>query len=95
MTNPSQATDSVVWKGPLASGKYQQYDTSPVTLPPSLQPFPKCGSGTFKFRTDLYISGKEGKKGFVASELVTNAAGKEEYYGTQQGFSYDWQHCSK
>ncbi|KAL5383727.1 hypothetical protein DPSP01_005831 [Paraphaeosphaeria sporulosa] len=88
-------TDTIVWKGPLASGKYELQDTSPVALPPSLRPLPKCGSGTIKFRTDLYISGDEGKKGFVASEHSTDAEGKEQYYGIQQGFSYDWQKCSK
>jgi hypothetical protein len=87
---PYQITDAVVWKGPRASGQYQVEETSPASK--ELYKFPKCGSATIKFRTDLYIEGK-GKKSFVASEFSTDAAGKEQYYGVQEGFSYDFEKC--
>lgn len=88
-----QITDTIVWKGPLASGQYQQEDVSPANKKPELYKFPKCGAATIKFRTDLTIEGKKGKKGVVDSEHRTDDAGKEQYYGVQQGFSYDWEKC--
>jgi len=84
-------TDSISYNGPLESGRYEQESLS--ATPKDFYPLPKCGSGTFTFRTDLTISGDEGKKGFVASEHYTNATLGEQYYGLQQGFSYDWQKC--
>lgn len=93
MTLPLQITDTIVWKGPLASGKYQQEDSSPATKKPELYKFPKCGAATIKFRTDLTVEGRKGKKGIVDSEHSTDATGKEQYYGIQQGFSYDWEKC--
>jgi hypothetical protein len=60
-----------------------------------LYKLPKCGKGTIKFRTDLWIEGDKGKKGFVASEHRKDEAGVEQYYGVQQGFSYDWEKCGK
>lgn len=38
------------------------------------------------------MEGKKGKKGIVASEQI-NINGKEEYYGAQVGWSYDWEKC--
>ncbi|KAF2821520.1 hypothetical protein CC86DRAFT_373832 [Ophiobolus disseminans] len=90
-----EITDTVALQGPLASGTYQQEHTSPVSKDPELYKFPKCGTATIKFRTDLYISGEKGKKGVVDSEHSTDKAGKEQYYGIQQGFSYDWEKCGK
>jgi hypothetical protein len=54
---------------------------------------PNCGAAKLRFRTDLTIGGR-GKKGVVDSEHSTDADGKEQYYGTQLGFSYDWEKCS-
>jgi hypothetical protein len=53
----------------------------------------ECGTGTIKFRTDLRIVGKEGKKGVVASEKHTTSEGFDGFYGAQQGFSYDFEKC--
>ncbi|KAF2030785.1 hypothetical protein EK21DRAFT_100259 [Setomelanomma holmii] len=87
-TGDDEIIDTVVWKGPLASGQYQKEDSSPNPQSPEMYKLPKCGEGKIKFRTDLYISGREGKFGYVASE-TTNG----QYYGIQQGFSYDWEKC--
>jgi len=54
---------------------------------------PACGSGTIKIRSELKIEGK-GKKGTVASEIFEDEKGVH-YYGTQYGFSYDWEKCEK
>jgi hypothetical protein len=88
-----QYTDSIEWKGPIASGQYQQESSSPVTKD-EIYKLPKCGAGKIKFRTELSIKGKKGQKGFVASE-THKTDGKTEYYGLQQGFSYDWEKCKK
>jgi hypothetical protein len=94
-TNLFQATDTVTWTGPLASGQYQKEDSSPVSADDVIYKLPKCGAGKIKFRTDLYIEGKSGLKGYVQSEHRKDAAGVEQYYGVQQGFSYDWEKCGK
>ena len=57
-----------------------------------IAPLPKCGGGSFTTRIDLSIDGKKGKDNFVASEKKT-LFGVEEYYGVQQGFSFDWEKC--
>lgn len=46
-----------------------------------------CGATTIKFRTELSISGM-GTKGYVQSEVYQGNP-----YGTQLGFSYDWEKC--
>lgn len=74
--------------GPHQSGQYIQADNSPVSKKPDLYKLPKCGAGKIKFRTDLYIEGKKGKKGVAASEQFN-----EQYYGAQVGFSHDWEKC--
>jgi hypothetical protein len=79
----------------MASGQYQQEASSPVSKESAIYKLPKCGAGKIKFRTDLSIEGKKGKKGFVASEHSKDAQGIEQYYGVQQGFSYDWERCTK
>jgi hypothetical protein len=90
-----QITDTITLKGPLVSGKYAQEAFSPTSKNPEIYKLPKCGVGKIKFRTELSIEGKKGKKGFVASEHVQDQQGKEEYYGLQQGFSYDFEKCGK
>jgi hypothetical protein len=89
-----QITDTITLKGPLASGKYAQEAFSGASKNPKLYKLPKCGVGKIKFRTELSIEGKKGKKGYVASEH-SEQQGKEEYYGLQQGFSYDFEKCGK
>jgi hypothetical protein len=54
---------------------------------------PACGSGTIKLRSELKVEGK-GKTGLVASEKFVDDKGVH-YYGTQYGFSYDWEKCAK
>ncbi|OAK97121.1 hypothetical protein IQ06DRAFT_281125 [Phaeosphaeriaceae sp. SRC1lsM3a] len=87
-------TDVINWNGPAASGQYQQESSSAVAKD-ELYKLPKCGAGKIKFRTELSIEGKKGQKGFVASETHEFTKGKVEYYGIQQGFSYDWEKCKK
>ncbi|TGJ85029.1 hypothetical protein E0Z10_g3721 [Xylaria hypoxylon] len=85
-------TDSYTIRGPAASGKYQnQID---MVGPQSNLPYaePKCGAAKLKFRTELKIGGP-GKKGVVDSEHSTDKDSKVQYYGTQLGFSYDWEKC--
>ncbi|ORY09240.1 hypothetical protein BCR34DRAFT_487655 [Clohesyomyces aquaticus] len=88
-------TDTVTISGPAASGKYdnQLHSESMPNSKPVLAPLPDCGSGEIKFRTDLRIEGKKGKKGYVQSETSVDKQGKVDYYGAQQGFSYDWVKC--
>jgi hypothetical protein len=57
------------------------------------EPFPltKCGSTTFKSRADLYLTAtNEGAKRIVRGE-----GDAQSNYGSQVGWSYDWQKCSK
>jgi hypothetical protein len=88
----TQITDVVTWNGPIASGQYQKEDSSPVGKE-QIYKLPKCGAGKIKFRTELSITSKASSKGFVASEHSKDVAGVEQYYGIQQGFSYDWEKC--
>jgi hypothetical protein len=90
-----QITDTISWTGPASSGQYAQESVSPVSARPELYKLPKCGSGTIKFRTELSVQGGKGKKGVVASEHTKDADGKEQWYGVQQGFSYDWEKCGE
>ena len=54
----------------------------------------KCGSTTFKFRTDLYLTAnKEGAKGAVSGEIITLNDGSKTNYGSQSAWGYDWQKC--
>lgn len=39
------------------------------------------------------MEGKKGKKGVAASEIIKTTDGSEQYYGTQIGWSYDWENC--
>ncbi|EAT79825.1 hypothetical protein SNOG_13025 [Parastagonospora nodorum SN15] len=92
--NKKSITDVITWNGPLASGQYQKEDSS-AGRKEEIYKLPKCGAGKIKFRTELSITGKKGLKGFVASEHSKDTAGIEQYYGIQQGFSYDWENCDK
>lgn len=91
--NFTQITDEITIIGPYNSGRYGQADNSPVPKKPEIYKLPKCGSGSVKFRVDLYVEGKKGKKGVAASEKITTTDGSEQYYGTQIGWSYDWEKC--
>ncbi|KAF1847455.1 uncharacterized protein K460DRAFT_374514 [Cucurbitaria berberidis CBS 394.84] len=86
-------TDELTIAGPHTSGQYAQSDNSPVSKNPELYKLPKCGAGKIKFRTDLHIVGEKGKKGVAESEKTKSADGKEQYYGAQVGWSYDWEKC--
>lgn len=80
-------TDTFTYNGPLASGQYQKENdmTGPaVGMPVNAS---TCGATTIKFRTELSISGM-GTKGYVQSEVYQGNP-----YGTQLGFSYDWEKC--
>jgi hypothetical protein len=79
----------------VSSGQYQTEDSSPVSTSDAPYELARCGKGTIRFRTDLWIEGDERKKGFVASEHRKDGQGVEQYYGVQQGFSYDWDKCSE
>lgn len=55
-----------------------------------------CGSGKFKIKTEVSVAaGDVGKKAVLDSEHHADKDGKDNYYGTQFGFSYDWEKCEK
>lgn len=84
--------DTITTVGPYKS----DYNVNSV-VPKNSKPIPvrKCGTATIRFRTELsLVSRKKGGKGSVASSVYTDASGTH-YYGTQQGFSYDWEKCAK
>jgi hypothetical protein len=57
-------------------------------------PLPKCGSGAIKYRTELTLKAtKPGAEGSVSSE-TRQLEGGTQYYGVQQGISYDWEKCA-
>ncbi|KAF2972557.1 hypothetical protein GQX73_g903 [Xylaria multiplex] len=85
-------TDSYTIRGPAASGKYQSQIDMIGSQPGYREP--KCGAAKLKFRTELQVSGS-GKNGVVDSEHSTDKDGKVQYYGTQLGFSYDWEKCNE
>ena len=89
-----KVVDTITLDGPVSSGKDVQTFFSSVEEAPERIALPRCGAGVFKYRTDLFLlSNKKGAKGIVASESLVNAKGDAEYYGVQQGFSYDWEKC--
>ncbi|KAH6631226.1 hypothetical protein F5144DRAFT_531717 [Chaetomium tenue] len=84
--------DSITVAGPRAANSYT--DNSPAAAELVQWPLPACGSGTIKYRTELTLSAtKEGAKGSVDSDL-TPQGDEEQYYGIQQGVSYDWEKCA-
>ncbi|CAO2651569.1 Nn.00g041390.m01.CDS01 [Neocucurbitaria sp. VM-36] len=87
-----EITDEITVAGPHRSGQYAQTDYTPASKHFETYKLPKCGAGTIKFRTDLYVEGKQKNKGVVDSEHSTTADGGERY-GTQVGWSYDWEKC--
>ncbi|KAI0536920.1 hypothetical protein GGR58DRAFT_473545 [Xylaria digitata] len=87
-------TDSYTISGPAASGKYQSQIDMIAPQPDQTYREPKCGAAKLKFRTELQVSGS-GKNGVVDSEHSTDKDGKVQYYGTQLGFSYDWEKCNE
>ncbi|KAI1814684.1 hypothetical protein GGS20DRAFT_398896 [Poronia punctata] len=88
----ADVTDTYVLNGPAATS--DGYGAEGYLVGPEGPPYKesKCGAATLKFRTELTVEGS-GKKGVVASEIVTDDDGEERYYGTQLGFSYDWEEC--
>jgi hypothetical protein len=88
----NKIVDNITVAGPREAGNYEDQSTP---APELVQwPLPACGSGTIKYRTELTLSAtKEGAKGTVDSESHEEN-GEEQYYGVQQGVSYDWEKCS-
>jgi len=72
---------------------YQKELTSNISYPPALVPLSKCGSGTFTFLSELWVFGDKDKRGVVESEKSVSEELGTQYYGAQQGFSYDWEKC--
>ncbi|KAI0408264.1 hypothetical protein F4802DRAFT_551190 [Xylaria palmicola] len=93
----ADVTDSNTIRGPAASGEitHDVYLAGPTSGSP--HEVTECGATKLRFRTELKIEAKgEGrKKGVVDSYHSTDDQGKVQYYGTQMGFSYDWQKCKK
>ena len=86
-----QIVDTLTVAGRRVAGSY--HDNTPVSGLVQWA-LPECGSGTIKFRTELRLSAtKKGAKGTVSSEQV-QYEGKTEFYGLQQGVSYDWEKCT-
>ncbi|CAG5178744.1 uncharacterized protein ALTATR162_LOCUS8854 [Alternaria atra] len=89
----TEVADTIALTGPASSGQYAQEYYSNISYPPELIPQSNCGSGTFTFRTEMWVEGKEGQQGVVDSEHSYSEELGNQYYGAQQGFSYDWQKC--
>ncbi|KAI8954919.1 hypothetical protein F4801DRAFT_413153 [Xylaria longipes] len=83
-------TDSYTLRGPTDSGEYSELTLTNAKS--GLYEEPKCGATKLKFRVELEIGGT-GEKGVVESGHSTNEDGSTQYYGTQLGFSYDWEKC--
>jgi len=87
-----QVVDTIDVAGPISSSLSLQHN-SPAIMVPVRWALPDCGTGTIKFRTELTVSAtKESAKGSVGSEVV-QYQGKPEFYGVQQGVSYDFEKC--
>ncbi|KXX73613.1 hypothetical protein MMYC01_209793 [Madurella mycetomatis] len=87
----SEIVDTLTIAGPRGHGSYR--DTSHMG---GLEQWavPKCGTATIRYRTELtMLAKKESARGTVSSEEV-QYEGKTEYYGVQQGVSYDWEKCT-
>jgi len=41
----------------------------------------------------MWVQGEQGKRGVLDSEKTTSEELGVQYYGAQQGFSYDWEKC--
>ncbi|AEO63948.1 uncharacterized protein THITE_123413 [Thermothielavioides terrestris NRRL 8126] len=86
-----QIVDEISIQGPRFSTEDTDYSPEKKLVQWAL---PGCGTGTIKYRTELTVRAKkDGAKGSVSSEQV-NYQGKLEYYGAQQGVSYDWEKCT-
>ncbi|KAH6857150.1 hypothetical protein B0I37DRAFT_300601 [Chaetomium sp. MPI-CAGE-AT-0009] len=84
--------DTLAITGPREAGSYRDYSAPGAEL--VQWPLPACGSGTIKYRTELTLSAaKEGAKGTVTSEH-SEYEGETQFYGIQQGVSYDWEKCA-
>ncbi|CAI6334772.1 unnamed protein product [Periconia digitata] len=94
--NGKEVVDELSVDGPITKLPYQ-YELA-TEAPEDSEPVPasKCGATSFTYRTDLYVkANKEGAKGVVQGELITQTDGSKFNYGIQQGFSYDFQKCTK
>lgn len=88
-----QIVDTIVVDGPRQT-EYTDTDSSPVDKVVQWA-LPKCGAGTIKYRTELKIEAlKEGAEGTAASEGHETDDGGFDYYGAQQGVSYDFEKCA-
>jgi len=84
-----EVVDQLTVQGPYNTSGRQVELFVPVLKNSKQWALPKCGGGQYiKFRTQLTVTSKEGAKGTVTSESY-----KGEYYGAQQGVSYDWEEC--
>lgn len=89
-----QVVDTIGIVGPRSSSVSADRDVSKRPGDATVQwALPQCGTGSIKFRTELTVtSNRDGAVGNATSEK-TQYNGKTEYYGAQQGFSYDWEYC--
>jgi hypothetical protein len=86
----SQIVDEITVRGPRNSDDEDDFSPENGLVQWAL---PACGSGTVKYRTELTLTAKkDGAAGTVASQRV-QYQGATEYYGAQQGVSYDWEYC--
>ncbi|KAH8897522.1 hypothetical protein GQ53DRAFT_888060 [Thozetella sp. PMI_491] len=92
--SPDKIVDTIRVSGPRSNLPYAATDNSPVVETSKQWALPECGVGTIKYRTELTVTAKKpGAKGTVASEQRT-VNGQAEFYGTQQGVSYDFEKCT-
>jgi hypothetical protein len=87
-----EIVDTITVAGPRAAGTYTDISEAGGVQ----YPLPECGEGIIRYRSELKVTArKKGAKGSVASEAYEREGGKEkEYYGAQQGVSYDWEKCN-
>lgn len=83
--------DTITVTGPRPAGAYTDISPESELVQWAL---PECGTGTIKYRTELTVKATaEGAKGTVSSE-EEQYEGQTEFYGAQQGVSYDWEECA-
>ncbi|KAK3304772.1 uncharacterized protein B0T15DRAFT_558763 [Chaetomium strumarium] len=84
--------DTITVAGPRAAGTYTDVSVEGGLVQ---YPLPECGEGIIKYRTELTVKAtKSGARGVVASEAYEREGKGKEYYGVQQGVSYDWEKCA-
>ncbi|KAK4195442.1 hypothetical protein QBC40DRAFT_269282 [Triangularia verruculosa] len=83
--------DTITVAGPVSPTSIRH--NSPVTELAQWA-MPDCGTGSIRYRTELTVTAKkDGARGAVSSDQV-QYEGKSEFYGAQQGVSYDWEKCA-